>query len=341
MLPSRRALLALTPAAVSLSRAQASDDTAPADQCWNHDCRGLEAEIQKVFEDLPERKSFKIWAPPSRRGPEFLAQLHANERFFSASANKAYILCERLRQLDSPDVQEKLVTHEINLDQNVWSIGSPVFNPPNLTGIISEETAMEAMISHSDNTATDMILREAGAEKVRKFIAATGLKRTMIPDSTRALAGYLFGAPDYKTITWEELLSWLGDSFVHPALNDVETFASSADDFVSFYARALQGRFFRDPQTLRQFRRILLLGDITDLVQFPIGMSVFGKAGYFDSEGQHARCIAGGLYFPDRWVYFATILNWDSPEVDDPKTVTAYFRATRRAVRLVQRALGR
>jgi hypothetical protein len=62
--------------------------------------------------------------------------------------------------------------------------------------------------------------------------------------------------------------------------------------------------------------------------------------GYIDSPGNHARCIAGGMYFPDRWVYFAMIINWDEAEADDPETVTAYFRATRKAIELVQRALG-
>jgi beta-lactamase class A len=199
---------------------------------------------------------------------------------------------------------------------------------------------MEAMITHSDNTATDMVLKEAGADNVRRFIASIGLKSTMIPDSTRVLAGYLLGAPNYKTITWDELLSLAGRPFAYPALNDVETLASSAGDLVSFYARALQGRFFRNRQPLQQFRRILLLGDITYMVPFPLGASVFGKAGYFDSRGQHARCIAGGMYFPDRWVYFATILNWDAAETDDPKTVEAYFRATRNAIALVQDGLG-
>jgi hypothetical protein len=56
------------------------------------------------------------------------------------------------------------------------------------------------MITHSDNTATDMILNEATPKKVRRFLAAIGATRTDIPDSTRALAGYLFG-PSYLTIT--------------------------------------------------------------------------------------------------------------------------------------------
>lgn len=340
MLPSRRALLALAPAAMGLSRARLLADDVPAEQYRSRDYSDLEAEIRKAFEDLPGRKAFKIWAPPSEDAPEFVAELHSNQRLFSASANKALILCERLRQLDSPDVEERLVAHELDLGVNVWSLGSPVFLTDRLIGLVSERTAMEAMITHSDNTATDMILGEATAANVRKFIAAIGLKNTMIPDSTRALSAYLFGAPNYKTISWEELLSFAGKPFVHPVLNDVETLASSASDLVSFYARALQGHFFAHQQTLRQFRRILSLGDITYLVPFPIGISVFGKAGYFDYPGERARCIAAGMYFPDRWVYLATIINWDAAE-NDPETVTAYFRATRTAIELVQQALGR
>jgi beta-lactamase class A len=300
----------------------------------------LEAEIQRLFADLPDRKAFKIWAPATEDAPELLVELRSQKRLFSASTNKAFILCERLRQLDSPRIDTQLVSHEIALDQSVWSFGSDIFNPPDLSGLVSERTAMEAMIIHSDNTATDMIMKEAGPDNVRKFIASIGMKSTMVPDSTRALTAYVIGAPNYKTITWDELVAIANSPLVHPLLNDVQTLSSSADDLVSFFSRALQGKFFRNPQTLQQFRRILSLGDITYLVPFPLGASVFGKAGYFDSVGEHGRCIAGGMYFPDRWVYFATILNWDAPEQDDPKTVAAYFRATREAASLVQDGLG-
>ena len=182
----------------------------------------VEGQIRATFANLPERKAVKIWAPSTNRTGAFLAELNAQQRLFSASANKAFILCERLRQLDSPSVEEQLVTNELNLDQNVWSLGSSVFNAPNLSGIVSERTAMEAMITHSDNTATDMILEQAGADSVRQFIGSIGLGNTMIPDSTRALAGYLFGAPNYRRITWDELVSLLGRPFAVPPLNDVE-----------------------------------------------------------------------------------------------------------------------
>ncbi len=152
-------------------------------------------QIQKAFADLPDRKAFKVWAPPSGSAPGFVAELNANKQLFSASSNKAYILCERLRQLDSTDIEERLVSHELTLDRSIWSLGSPIFNPPDLAGLVSERTAMEAMVIHSDNTATDMILKEASAASVREFIAAIGLKHTLVPESTRALSGYLLALP--------------------------------------------------------------------------------------------------------------------------------------------------
>jgi beta-lactamase class A len=200
---------------------------------------------------------------------------------------------------------------------------------------------MEAMIVHSDNTATDMVLKQAGADAVRKFIAAIGLKQSMIPDSTRSFAGYLFGAPNYKTITWDELIAIPPDTpLAHPFLNNVESLASSPDDLVSFFSRALQGRFFSHRETLVEFRRILSLGDINHLVPFPLGMSVFGKAGYADGPNVHARSIAGAVYFPNRWVYFSMVLNWDAPEAHDPETVNAFYGAIHKSMALLQRGLA-
>ena len=301
----------------------------------------LKEDILDLFADLPDRKAFKIWAPATTNDPEFLVELNSAQRMFVASTNKSIILCERLRQLDSPTVEQQISEHELALDKSVWSPGSTIFNPPGLSGLVSERTAMEAMIIHSDNTATDMVLKQAGADRVRTFISSIGLRSTIIPDSTRSFAAYLQGSPNYKTITWDEVISIPPGPLVHPFLNDVQTLASSPDDLVSFFARALQGKFFSSPETLFQFRRILSLGDISYLVPFPLGVNAFGKAGYADVAGAHARSIAGGVYFPDRWVYFSIVLNWDAPEADDPKTVRALFGAIRNSIELVQQRLNR
>ena len=54
-------------------------------------------------------------------------------------------------------------------------------------------------------------------------------------------------------------------------LNDVETLASSSDDFVSYYSGALQGAFFTHAETLQEFRRILSTGDAIWLLPLPLG----------------------------------------------------------------------
>ncbi len=56
---------------------------------------------------------------------------------FVASAIKTFVLCEALRQADNPEIVERLEKRELALNSNVWSFGSPIFNPPDLTGLVS------------------------------------------------------------------------------------------------------------------------------------------------------------------------------------------------------------
>ncbi|MEI9865094.1 MAG: hypothetical protein WDN00_11205 [Limisphaerales bacterium] len=73
------------------------------------------------------------------------------------------------------------------------------------------------------------------------------------------------------TLTWERLLEVIQGPVVNPFFNTVETLASSADDFVSYYSRALQGEFFQHNETLNEFRRILTLCDFIYLIPLPLG----------------------------------------------------------------------
>lgn len=197
------------------------------------------------------------------------------------------------------------------------------------------------MITRSDNTATDMALKLVGANNVREFVAAAGLESTLVPDSTRALTGYLYGATNYKTITWDELLEVVEGSIVHSFLNDVETLASSADDLVSYYSRALEGKFFKHTETLHEFRRILSLCDFIYLVPLPLGVSAYAKSGNAHSPGFHARSIAGGMFFSGHWVYFAFIINWYAADPEDPHTVSKFFSAINHALTRVKDSLSR
>ena len=93
------------------------------------------------------------------------------------------------------------------LDERVFCPSSPVFNPPDLFGLVSTRTALDAMIARSDNTATDMILNQVGYQRVQEFVDAIGLRATPIPSSLRQLVAYDAGFADWQTITWEQLTS--------------------------------------------------------------------------------------------------------------------------------------
>ena len=106
------------------------------DHRGSRDYNALAQEIHDLFRDLPDRKALKVWAPATSHGAEFSVQLHENRKMFTASTNKCFMLCERLRQLDSPTLTAQIETQEVLLNKDIYSPGSPVFNPPDLSGLV-------------------------------------------------------------------------------------------------------------------------------------------------------------------------------------------------------------
>jgi beta-lactamase class A len=296
--------------------------------------------ILALFKLLPGDVAIKIFAPAANGKPEFLVESNASKTMFVGSAIKTFILCEALRQADSPNVVQTLKATQLSLDASVWSVDSATFNPPNLIGKVSQRTALEAMILHSDNTGTDMSIKHVGPDKVRALIASMGLKNTMIPDSTRSLFGYLLGAKDPKAFSWEELGAAANSPMVNSPMNKMETMTSSADDFISYYSRALHGEFFKNKETLHEFRRILAMSDAIWLLPLPLGVSAFVKGGSIDVPGFHAVCVPGGMLFDDRWVYFCLTINWYAKAESDVETVSAFAAAGNRALTMVKEALS-
>jgi beta-lactamase class A len=304
----------------------------------------LPGQILALFKPLPGINSLKIFAPATSSQPELLVQLNPGKRLFVGSVIKSFILCQVLRkvELESRNVVGKLSSTQLATDASVWSPYSPTLNPPKLIGMVSERTALEAMIMHSDNTGTDMsILQAGGVESVRNFIASIGLTETQVPLSTRSFFGYLYGAPNYKTITWSELEGFINSNapVVHPTLNNTITLASSANDLVSYYSRALVGDFFLKDETTAEFLRTLSLADAVRLVM-PLGATGFGKGGSIDYPGDHALSFAGGMFFAKRWVFSAFTIKWDARNEDDPATVKEWIGVVAAALKLVFDALS-
>jgi beta-lactamase class A len=137
------------------------------------------------------------------------------------------------------------------------------------------------MIRFSDNTATDIALARVDPDRVRQFIAEAGLQATLIPDSLRLFFSYNVGAPLGVDIGWPGVQEVLASKkLLGPArapLNHQETLASSANDLVGYYQRALAGNFFTEPTTLAKFKFIHLTNSF-----FPPDTVGYAKGGNVD-----------------------------------------------------------
>jgi beta-lactamase class A len=325
----------------------AQETTPVSDQALD----GLSAAILEAYKGLPGRQGLMFLAPPDAGRPAWSVELNAGERFFIASVFKAFALAECLRQEEAqldPDSEQTLASQlnmrlaqQLPLDESVFSIAAPVMNTPDLTGMVTLRTALEAMIAHSDNTATDIVLKHVGPENVDAFIADIGLTQTEIPLSTHQFFGYIIGLEDWENTTWDQMQNPDPSIPPRPILNDTITMASTPQEMISFYARALQGEFFQYAETLDVFRQILAIADAV-LRAVPLGVNGFGKGGSIDFEGSHVLNFAGGLYVPNRWVYFTLFLNWTDDEGGDTGVVTeAYLSAAQTIFTLIRDRLTR
>ncbi len=61
---------------------------------------------------------------------------------------------------------------------------------------------------------------------------------------------------------------------------------------------------------------------------------------YIDVPGFHCVCVPGGMFFSDRWVYFAAIINWYALGVTDPETFADFTAAVSQALTIVKDVLS-
>ena len=84
---------------------------------------------------------------------------HAGARLFVGSAVKTFILAAYLRDVESGRLT---LDQQLAINDDVRSPSSPVFMK--LTGTTEARSVLEAMIAHSDNTATDAALKAVGPD---------------------------------------------------------------------------------------------------------------------------------------------------------------------------------
>ena len=290
----------------------------------------LRAAIDR-FAMLPAASCLIVADPP---GKPWQASHQPATRLFIGSAVKTFILAQYLRDVEAGRLAEDT---QMTIDDSVRSLSSPVFLK--LTGTTPAVSVLEAMIAHSDNTATDMAMAAVGAERVRALIAQAGLKQTQIPESTRRLFSYLAGAPEGSDAGWagvQRLTETPGA--VRPALNDRQTMASTAEDMVAWYRQALAGTFFQKPGTLVEFKRIQAMASALIHVVPPDTMA-YGKGGSIDWQDFHCFCLPGQMIVGKVPVTFCFTINWTGPSDGVGAIFQSYTAATaavlREAARLV------
>ena len=276
-----------------------------------------------AFRRLPGRTSYVLKV--GRPARPWRAGHNENARLFVGSAIKTFILTKYLQDVEAGRLSED---EQRTVDDAVRSLSSPVFL--NLTGTTPARSVLEAMISHSDNTATDMALAQVGADRVRAFITKAGLASAEIPDSTRILLSYLAGAPSGDDVGWAGMQVIAGGGYFgtpRSPMNNRVTMKCSAADFVSYYERALRGRYFRKEATLTEFRRIQAMADAIPRI-VPPGIAAWAKGGSIEWQGFNCICVPGQMLIGARVpATFCFNVNWDGPPSTIPE-VSAEFAAT-------------
>jgi beta-lactamase class A len=275
------------------------------------------------FLGLPGNKGVQIDVDDPRHA--WQAGHAAEAPLFCGSCFKTFVLAAYLQEVEAGRLS---LSEQLIIDDGVRSVGGGVFD--HLTGTAPARVVLEAMIAHSDNTATDVAMRRVGADKVRAFIAKADLKDARIPDSTRSYFSYVSGYEPGVDMGWQGIEAMMADKGGKPprdAINAHSTMACPAATFVDYYARALRSEFFSKPETLVEFKRIQAMADAIALV-VPPDTPAYMKGGSIDWNGFHCMAAAGQMIVRGTPVTFCLTLNWrESDSPDTAGVVEAYKTA--------------
>jgi beta-lactamase class A len=326
----RRTLFTLATAS-TLAATAVTGGALAADNTGTGSGSDLNGALQR-FLALPGTKSYLIHV--GQGGSLGQIAHHPNSFLFTASAYKTFVLGQYLRDVEAGLLSED---EQLAIDDSVRMTASPVFL--NLAGTTTASSVLEAMITHSDNTATDLATGKVGADRVRALIAQAGLSSIRIPDSTRRFLSYVFGAPAGVDLGWPGIVQ-AGTNPVgpfHPALNDVITLAGNARDFVSWYEQALQGSIFTKPETLTEFKRIQAMSvQIPEAV--PPDTPAYAKGGEFPWPELSAKSFAGQMVVGQTPVTFCFIVNWNEPTRDFSAVEDEFFAAIKGILTVIKQA---
>lgn len=198
------------------------------------------------------------------------------------SSFKVFVLAEILRQIDLGQIalSDKLTVRKEDVCE-----ASPIF--AELIGKQSTfDDALIAMMGHSDNAATDILLRTISHFDVDDYILKPmGLMETAFPGSIKSIyeSGYT---------------------------SETRVATSTAAQMVSFYKNI--SSFYKQPTTTLLLRRYLLAEDNINPSGFPSDIQCYRKSGYVDlGEIGRRYNISGYLEHRERQLVFTLNATFD------------------------------
>ncbi len=318
--PTRRQALKLTAASLA-----APALLAPTTSAIAAGRAELDAAINRFVALAPKTTSCLVAATPPE-GLGWRAGAASEQLLFVGSAVKTYILGQFLLDVESGRNQLS-GTRPCTVSDAVRTPGSPVLI--GLNGQTQYRTALESMISHSDNIGTDITLAAVGPARVRELVRRMGLNTVRIPDSTRILFSYLAGAESGVDLGWEGMQKLEHNETIYvdnrplkprtDVINDKQSMTSSANDLVNWYQQTLAGKVFAKPTSLVEFKRISAMADAVWMA-VPQGLLAYGKGGSLDWENFHALCFAGQMLVGKTPVTFSFTSNWQGDKTSVART---------------------
>ncbi|MBR0680709.1 serine hydrolase [Roseomonas eburnea] len=265
-------------------------------------------DLVRAFAALPGETAVLLRASGPRGSLQ--AAHRASAPIFVGSCLKTFILGAWLQEVEAGRLS---LDEPLAVNDEHRSLISPVLG--GLTGTAPARTVLEAMIAHSDNTATDIALHRIGAARVRALIAGMGLAGTRLPDSTRILFSTLAGAAPGTDLGWAAM-GRIADG--HPVgtplapINPHQTMVSTALDLCTWYERVLAGQVFGEASSLAEFKRISAMADAMPRIA-PPDVIAYGKGGSIDWNDSQAIAVAGQMVAGPVRATFFWGANWSGP----------------------------
>ncbi len=233
------------------------------------------------------------WAPlrdqvafAATRGDEHVGY-QDDVSFEVGSTFKAFVAAEYARQAASGTVDPAMQLTVQPVDRVADSI---VLDTIPDGGSISVQEAAEAMIGSSDNTATDLVMRIVGPDRVRELVTELGLTGATIPDSTKSIYDRVAAEP-----------AWQLTAATMPMR-----------DLTRFYTSTIADRALGDGS--ERFLALMREEDMLQGAQWPSGVTAYRKSGMIDPPPMLAMAMGGAFEEGGQVTAFAFALNVPFPE---------------------------